>query len=111
MADKTAMHYTETHFSDVERYEGVSIIRFHAPWCGPCSSSEHFFDQAISQMPATVVAGKVNVIQAPVLASKYRVWGLPNTLIFKNGQVIDSISGPQPAAVFLKAVQKALAES
>lgn len=111
MTDKTAIHYTESNFSDIEHYEGVSIIRFHAPWCGPCSHSESFFDQAISQMPAAIIAGKVNALQAPVVASKYSVWGLPNTLIFKNGQVVDSISGPQPAAVFLKAVQKALAES
>ena len=111
MTDKTATHYTESNFSDIEQYEGVSIIRFHAPWCGPCSSSERFFDQAITQMPAEIIAGKVNVIQAPVLAAKYCVWGLPNTLIFKNGQVFSSIAGPQPAEVFLKAVRKALAES
>ncbi|MDA8503395.1 thioredoxin [Citrobacter sp. Awk 2] len=108
MSDRTVTLFTESNFSDVEHFAGVSIIRFQAPWCAPCSSSEGFFDLAISQMPETIITGKVNVIQAPVLASKYGVWGLPNTLIFRNGQVVDRISGPQPAAVFLKAVQKAM---
>lgn len=108
MSEQTAVDYTESNFSDVEQYEGVSIIRFHAPWCGPCANSETLYDQAVSQMPAYVIAGKVNVIQAPVLASKYAVWGLPNTLIFKNGQVVNNIAGPQPASVFLRAVQHAL---
>ncbi len=100
--------YTESNFAGIEHGDGISVIRFHVPWCEPCRRSEHQFDEAVTQFPAAVRAGKVNVMQAPVLAAKYAVWGLPIILIFKDGQVFARISGPQPASVFTQAVHNAL---
>ncbi|MBT0384112.1 thioredoxin family protein [Morganella morganii] len=100
--------YTESNFAGIEHGDGISVIRFHAPWCEPCRRSEHQFDKAVTQFPAAVRAGKVNVMQAPVLAAKYAVWGLPVILIFKDGQEFARISGPQPASVFTQAVHNAL---
>ena len=100
--------YTESNFAGIEHGDGISVIRFHAPWGEPCRRSEHQFDEAVTQFPAAVRAGKVNVMQAPVLAAKYAVWGLPVTLIFKDGQEFARISGPQPASVFTQAVHNAL---
>lgn len=100
--------YTESNFTGIERGEGIAVIRFHAPWCEPCRRSEHQFDEAVTQFPPEVRTGKVNVMQAPVLAAKYAVWGLPVVLIFKNGQEFSRISGPQPASVFTQAVHNAL---
>lgn len=100
--------YTESNFAGIEHGDGISVIRFHAPWCEPCRRSEHQFDEAAALFPAAVRAGKVNVMQAPVLAAKYAVWGLPVILIFKDGQEFARISGPQPASVFTQAVHNAL---
>lgn len=100
--------YTESNFAGIEHGDGISVIRFHAPWCEPCRRSEYQFDEAVTQFPPAVRAGKVNVMQAPVLAAKYAVWGLPVILIFKDGQEFTRISGPQPASVFTQAVHNAL---
>ncbi len=100
--------YTESNFAGIEHGNGVAVIRFHAPWCEPCRRSENQFDEAATHFPAAVRAGKINVMQAPVLAAKYAVWGLPVVLIFKDGQEFVRISGPQPASVFREAVHNAL---
>ena len=37
--------------------------------------------------------GKVNVDQSPILTLRYQVFGLPTTLIFKDGQIVERLSG------------------
>lgn len=108
MPGLTIPHYTENDFRVIESFEGVSVIWFHAPWCNPCNNSEKFFDEASYRMPSEILTGKVNVLQAPALAAKYSVWGLPNILIFKNGQVSDSLIGSQSSTSILSKVKKVL---
>jgi thioredoxin 1 len=35
----------------------------------------------------------VNVDQSPILTLRYQVFGLPTTLIFKDGQIVERLSG------------------
>lgn len=28
--------YTESNFAGIEHGDGISVIRFYAPWCEPC---------------------------------------------------------------------------
>jgi thioredoxin 1 len=35
----------------------------------------------------------VNIDQSPILTLRYNVYGLPSTLIFKNGQIMQRIAG------------------
>ncbi|MEX9665522.1 hypothetical protein [Morganella morganii] len=44
--------YTESNFAGIEHGDGISVIRFHAPWCESCRRSEHQFDEAVTQFPA-----------------------------------------------------------
>ncbi|HDT2541481.1 TPA: thioredoxin [Klebsiella aerogenes] len=105
----SVIQWNEDNFSQVERYHGVAVVRFHAPWCGTCQSSESLFLQAADRLPSDVLVGTVNVVQAPVLAAKYSVWGLPNTLVFRDGQVVERLSGPQTFSAILAAIIRAQA--
>lgn len=35
----SVIQWNEDNFSQVERYNGVAVVRFHTPWCDPCQSS------------------------------------------------------------------------
>ena len=48
--------------------------------------------------------GNVNVDQAPVLTTKYEIWGLPSVLIFHEGQLVKRIPGVKPASVYAQAI-------
>lgn len=102
------LSYNETTFAAVGQYPGVALIRFHAPWCAACSNNSPAFESAVSTLPPAVLAGDVNVLQAPVLADKYQVRGLPNTLIFYHGREIARLYGPHTAAEYIAAVEQAL---
>ncbi|WP_240043826.1 thioredoxin family protein [Erwinia persicina] len=50
--------------------------------------------------------GRVNVDQAPVLTTKYVIWGLPTVLIFKEGQMVRRIPGVKHAGFYASAIEE-----
>ncbi|MCO8041976.1 thioredoxin family protein [Acinetobacter bohemicus] len=94
MAD--IIEYTENNYTDFEWYDGLAIIRFYADWCAPCVQNAPVFEQwAKTQMHAepNIKFGKVNIDQSPILTLRYQVYGLPSTLIFYQGNIIQRIAG------------------
>ena len=75
------VEYNENNYREFEYETGVSVIRFYAPWCTPCVQNAPFFEQLAQLFDASVKFGKVNV------------FGLLITLIFKDGQIVERLSG------------------
>lgn len=70
----------------------IAIVDFHASWCGPCKAMEPSL-AAIDGKPAQVF--KVDVDQAPEIAMRYGVRGVPTLLVMKKGEVVDMRTGAQ----------------
>jgi len=96
--------FDEDSFKEIEHYYGLAIVRFSAEWCAPCRDSEHYFDAAAAQLKNSVKLGKVNTLQAPVLTAKYGIYSVPNILIFKHGQEVLRLRGPQSTSMLLDAI-------
>ncbi|WP_180033417.1 co-chaperone YbbN [Acinetobacter sp. YH12233] len=88
--------YNEDNYREFEWFEGFAVIRFYADWCKPCVQNFPVFAELAAQFtehkPA-IKFGKINVDQSPILTLRYNVYGLPSTLIFRNGQIIQCIAG------------------
>jgi len=90
------IEYNEDNYSDFEWFEGFAVIRFYADWCKPCVQNFPVFEELAAQYAGhkpEIKFGKVNVDRSPILTLRYNVYGLPSTLIFKNGQIIQRIAG------------------
>ena len=88
--------YSENNYQSFEWFEGLAVIRFYADWCTPCIQNFPVFEQfaeVFSQSHPEIKFGKVNIDQSPILTLRYNVYGLPSTLIFRNGQIIQRIAG------------------
>ena len=62
------------------------------------------FSKFVERLEDDIQIGKVNVDQAPVLTTKYEIWGLPSVLIFHEGQLVKRIPGVKPSAVYVQAI-------
>jgi thioredoxin 1 len=94
---------------DASIAEGVTLVDFWAPWCGPCQMLTPILENQV----APAVAGrakiaKVNVDESRDLAVKFGIRSIPAILIFKNGQLAQQMIGLQSGDALVKAVEAAL---
>jgi thioredoxin 1 len=94
---------------DASISEGVTLVDFWAPWCGPCQMLTPILETQV----APAVAGrakiaKVNVDESRDLAVKFGIKSIPALLVFKNGKLVQQMVGLQSGDALVKAIEAAL---
>ncbi|MBX3417358.1 MAG: thioredoxin [Pirellulaceae bacterium] len=91
-----ALSFTDENFeTEVINSEVPVLVDFWAPWCGPCKAIGPIIDQLAAEY-TDVKIGKVNVDNEGMVAQQYGISSIPAILLFKNGEVVDSMIGAQP---------------
>jgi thioredoxin len=78
---------------EVLNSEIPALVDFYAPWCGPCRMIAPLLDALSRKFAGRVKIAKVNVDEAPGLANRYAITGVPTMLFFSGGEVADRIVG------------------
>jgi len=71
-------------------------VDFFATWCPPCRVIGPILDQLSQEFAGQIKFVKVNVDEAPDLAYRYGITGIPTLILFQNGQIVDTIVGLLP---------------
>lgn len=84
------------------------LVDFWAPWCTYCRRIAPAFDKIAKQQEDKLVFAKVNVDEAPEIAEKYGIDTIPTLLLFKNGEVAETIVAPDSKAKIETFIQEYL---
>jgi thioredoxin 1 len=91
----TIEHVTDDNFAS-EIKEGLVLVDFWAPWCGPCKMIAPVLNEIDEEMGNQVKIVKLNVDENSDTTSKYGVMGIPALILFKDGEKVDQAIGFQP---------------
>ena len=99
MASANVLQLNDSNFdSEINKGATPVLVDFWAPWCGPCRMIAPVLDKIADAMSGQAIVAKVNVDEAPGVASRFRVSSIPTLLFFKNGEVREQVVGLQSEA-------------
>lgn len=74
------------------------MVDFWAEWCGPCKALSPALEAAAAAREGKIELVTVDVYANQQLAALFRVQGIPNVKVFRDGKVIDEFTGALPPA-------------
>ena len=98
---------TSTNFEEVTK-EGVSMVDFWAPWCGPCRMIAPVIEELAADFEGKANICKVNTDEEQDLAVKYGIRSIPTILFMKNGEVVDQMVGASSKQAFADKINSLL---
>ncbi|ASW52495.2 TPA: thioredoxin [Streptococcus suis] len=84
---------TDANF-EVETQEGIVLVDFWAPWCGPCRMQAPILEQLADEVDEDELRiYKMDVDENPNTARQFGIMSIPTLLFKKDGQVVKQVAG------------------
>lgn len=101
------VNVTDQTFTN-ETNDGVVLVDFWAPWCGPCKMIAPVLEELDAELGGKAKIVKIDVDENQETAGKFGVMSIPTLLVFKNGEVVDQVIGFQPKEALAATLNKHL---
>ena len=97
--------------SDLETLirDGVTLVDFNAPWCGPCRAQEPILSALNERYNGRANIAKMNIDDNREVALNLGIQSIPTLVVFKDGQEVNRLVGLQQAEILQRALDQALA--
>jgi thioredoxin 1 len=107
MASEKVKTLTDSNFDD-EKKSGVVLVDFWAEWCGPCRRLAPTVDALATEFDGRAKVAKLNVDENPTIPERYAVRGIPTLLLFKEGELTETIVGLRGKEDIAKMIERHL---
>ena len=106
MASEWVKEYTTSDLDDLP--QGLVLVDFWAPWCGPCRMMAPIVEQLAADLAGKLTVAKVNIDENGQAAVDNAIASIPTLILFKDGGEVERLIGARPKAELLDVVQKYL---
>ncbi len=93
MAGENVKQLTDSDFEKTVNASTPCLVDFWAPWCGPCKAIGPVVEELAKEYAGKVVIAKMNVDENPVTPGKFGIRAIPTLILFKDGKVVDQVTG------------------
>ena len=109
MSGENVKHLSDAEFDEyVLKGDLPSLVDFWAPWCGPCKAIGPVIEELASTYEGKVQITKMNVDDNPTTPGKYGIRAIPTLILFKNGEIVDQVTGAVGKTQLTAMLDKAL---
>ncbi len=99
---------TQDNFTSVVDREGIILIDWWAPWCGPCRAFGPTYER-VAGKHADITFGKVNTEEQQEIAAGFGIQAIPTLMIFRDGILLYAQPGAIPEAALEDLIAQARA--
>ncbi len=108
MASDKVQQISDAEFDTTIKSAQPTLVDFWAPWCGPCKAIGPVVEELAEEYDGKVTIAKMNVDDNPVTPGKFGIRAIPTLIIFKDGEVVDQITGAVGKTQLIELINKAL---
>jgi len=94
--------------AEVKSAEGLCLVDFWAPWCGPCQMIAPALESIANTQQGKVKVCKVNIDDNNKLATDLGIMSIPTMILFQGGKEQDRIVGALGESELTKRIEKYL---
>jgi thioredoxin 1 len=87
---------TDATFEKMIQNHPLVVVDCWAPWCGPCHIVAPVIEELSRDYAGRVLFGKLNVDENHEVSTHYQIMSIPTLLVFRNGKLVDKITGALP---------------
>ena len=91
-------HFTDGEFQ-TQIQKGVTLVDFHANWCGPCRALAPVLEQVAKDVHGKAVIGKIDIDNEQKTAAQFQITSVPTMILFKDGKEVGRLGGLRTADV------------
>ena len=82
--------------SEIINSEIPSMVDFWAEWCGPCKKVGPVVEELAAEYDGKIKIAKMDVDNNRQTPAKFGIRNIPTLILFKGGEVVNTIVGAQP---------------
>jgi len=98
-------HVTDQTFTTNIK-EGLVLVDFWAPWCGPCKMIAPMLEEIDSEMGNKVTIIKLDTDENQETTSAFGVMSIPTLILFKDGEAVEKVIGYQSKEALTDLISK-----
>jgi thioredoxin 1 len=103
------MQVTDENFeAEIVKSDIPSMVDFWAEWCGPCRMVGPVVEELANTYKGKIKIAKMDVDKNRQTPAKFGIRNIPTLILFKGGQVAQTIIGAQPKSYIEGELKKLL---
>lgn len=84
---------TDEFEKEVLKSDKPVVVDFWAEWCRPCKKMEPLMQSLWEEFKDQIKFLKLDVDENPSITAEYGVRGIPTLFLFKDGQIVERVTG------------------